>query len=248
MSTVNDCYELFTFDVLEDLNLVLEVVTFQQYIDILNLVLQDFCQRTCIVSQIQTQSVFAGTSQYTFPDPMMRVDIAFLAGVLLEPTTVDALNRGYRSWRTTLGLPTRWHGDELPLKTVEIVPIPNDTGVYASGPNEPDPPHAQTGFNIVYNSVAYSPDQNRDLTLIGPLLPATVSATTDPLGFGSVSSPTSLIPQDFVLGYLGAGVLARVFSSDSELKDDAKAAWCNEQYSEGITLIKNIMDEAPGGR
>src|SRR5580693_2666514 len=102
MSTVNNIYSQVLYDVFEDSGLVLGLLTFQQFIDVLNLVLIDYCQRTCIISQIQTQSVFAGTSRYIYPDSMMRVDLAFLAGALLEPTTVQALVNGTRNWRTQL--------------------------------------------------------------------------------------------------------------------------------------------------
>lgn len=248
MNTVNDLYSLFCYDVMEDPpnGLVLGILTVQQYIDLVNLTCQDFLQRTCFASLVQTQYASAGTGRYTYPDSMMRVDMAFLAGVLLEPSSVQALNNNIRAWRTELGLPTRWHGDELPLKTVELALVPNDTGVYVPGPNEPDPPHAQTGWNVEFNGTTYTPDQHRDLTLIGPQMPATVGALTDPLCFGSVAAPTGYIPQDFVLGYLGLGVMARIFSGDTELKNSFLASWCQSEYEEGVQLLKAIMGEASG--
>lgn len=245
MSVVSDITNLIWYDILEDGGPVLGIITLQQVIDLVNLMAIDFCQRTCISALIQTQFCQAGVSRYVYPDAMMRVDLAFLAGVLLEPTTVAALNNGTRGWRTQLGLPTRWHADELPIKTVELVLVPNDTGVYVPGPNQPDPPFAQLGsFNIVLDSVTYTPDKSRDVTLIGPQMPATVSATTDPLCFGTVGIPTSLIPQDIVLGYFESGVMARILSSDNELKSDSTAAWFSEQYAEGVAIFAAIMGEA----
>lgn len=245
-NTVNDLYALACYDLLEDNGLVLGILTVQQYLDLVNLTLQDFLQRACFSSLVQTQYVSAGTGRYTYPDGMMRVDMAFLSGVLLEPSTVQALNNGLRQWRTDPGLPTRWHADELPLKTIELALLPNDTGVYVPGPSEPDPPHAQTGWNVAFNGTTYTPDQHRDMTLIGPQLPAAVSALTDPLCFGSVASPTAYIPQDFVLGYLGFGVLFRIFSGDNELKNGLLASWCEQEYEEGVQLLKAIMGESNG--
>lgn len=246
MSIVNDLYLLHCFDFMEGGGLVLGILTIQQYIDLLNLTLQDFTQKTCFSSQVLTQYVEAGTSQYQYPDVMMRVDLAFLAGVLLEPTTVQALFNGMRNWRTDLKLPTRWHADELPLKTIELAAVPNDTGVYVPGPSEPDPPHTQTGWNVLFNAVTYTPDQHRDLTMIGPQLPAPVAALTDPLCFGTTASPTSYVPQDFVLAIIGFGVLARVFSGDNELHDPYRAQWCLSEYDEGCALVKSMMGEASG--
>jgi hypothetical protein len=243
MSTVNDLYIPITYDLLEDNGLVLGLLTVSQFIGFVNEVLSDWNQRTAMIAFVQTQLVQAGTSRYAFPDNQMRVDLAFLGGLLLEPTTVQGLNNGFRSWRTELALPTRWHADELPLKTIELAAVPNDTGVMVPGAAYPDPPYSQTGWNVLYNSVTYTPTQHMDLTLIGPQMPAVVGALTDPLCFGSVGSPTAYFPQDVVLGYVGFGVLARIFSADSELKDPARAAWAVSQYEEGIALMQAIMSE-----
>ena len=242
MSTVRDIYDLVTYDLLEDGGLVLGLVTVQQFIDFTNLTLVDFCQKTCFLSLVETIYVQAGTSQYTYPDAMMRVDSAFLGGVFLEPATVQSLTNGFYKWRTEIGLPTRWHADELPIKTVELVTNPNDTGVYVTGPNQPDPPYEQAGWNVVLDAVTYTPAQHRDLTLIGPQMPASVSFLSDPLVF-SAGSPTALFPQDMVLGYLGFGVLARIFSSDSELKDNYRAQWCQAQFEEGVAIVQAFMNE-----
>jgi hypothetical protein len=246
MSVVSDITNLILYDICEDppIGPILGLISMAQILDLLNLTLIDYAQRTCIISQIQTQTVSAGTSRYVYPDSMMRVDLAFLAGILLEPTTVQALNNGTRNWRTQLGLPTRFHADELPLKTVELVLVPNDTGVYIDGPNEPDPPHAQLGsFNITSNAAVLTPLQHRDLTLIGPQMPATVALTTDPICFGSVASPTALFPSDIVIGFLEAGVMARILSSDSELKSDFAAEWFLSEYMEGVAVMAAIMGE-----
>jgi len=249
MSLVSDVTNPVLFDLLEDppVGPVLGVITQQQIIDLVNLTASDWAQRTCTAAQVTTQYVQAATARYSFPDPVMRIDNAFLGGVLLEPTTVQALNDGSRGWRTEQGLPTRWHADELPLKTIELAAIPNDTGVFVSGTNYPDPPYAQDGWMVSANGSNLTPDLHRDLTLIGPQMPATVASTSDPLVYGSTGNVNAPVPQDFVLGYLGFGVLARIFSGDNELHDDARAAWCASEYESGIQLVKAIMDESSGG-
>jgi hypothetical protein len=245
MSVVSDLTNQILFDILEDppIGPILGVLTMAQLIDLVNLTLYDWNQKTCAISQVQTQYAEAGVSRYTYPESMMRIDEAFLAGVLLEPTTVQALSNGMRGWRTELKLPTRWHADELPLKTIELAPVPNDTGVFVVGPNQPDPPYAQTGWNVVLNSTVYTPDQHRDITLIGPQLPAVVASTTDPLCYGSTGAPTAFIPQDFCLGYIGFGLLARIFSGDNEIKDNARAEWAQGEYMEGVQIVRAMMGE-----
>lgn len=243
MSTVNDIYQVICYDLFEDGGLILGLLTVQQFIDLVNLALTDFVQRTCPSSLVQTQAIFAGTGRYTYPDTQMRVDDAFLAGMLLEPTTIQSLNNGARGWRTELNLPTRWHADELPLKTIELVSIPNYTGTYVEGPDQPDPPYAQTGWNVVLNGVTYTPSQHQDMTLVGPQLPATVSQLTHNIGFGSPTAPTALLPSDLVTTYIAFGVLARIWSSDSELKNDSMAAWAQGEFEEGIAIMAAIMGE-----
>ena len=236
MSTVNVIYQLVTYDLFEDGGLVLGLLSFQQFIDLLNLTITDYCQRTCLIALIETQKVIANQNDYTYPDTLMRVDNAFLGGLNLEPTTVQALQNGPRNWRTTTGLPNRYHLDELPLKTIELVPVPNYSGVSFTPP--------QTGsFNITVSAVTYTPQQHMDLTLVGPQLPATVSQTTDNIGFGSPTSPTALIPQDLVQAYLAYGVLARIWSSDSELKNDAMAEWAQSEFEEGVLVGQALMGE-----
>lgn len=236
MSFVSAVTNLVWYEIFEDGGPVLGIVTLQQVIDMCNLTILDWQQRTCSIALIQTQQVAANQNDYTYPDALMRVDQAFLGGLLLEPTTVQALQNGPRNWRTTTGLPTRYHLDELPLKTVDVVPVPNYSGIAFTPP--------QTGsFNITVSAVTYTPAQHMDLTLVGPQLPATVTATTDNIGFGSPTSPTALLSQDFVLAYIEHGVMARVYAGDNELKSDAMAQWHTQEFEEGIAIVQAMMGE-----
>jgi hypothetical protein len=96
---------------------------------------------------------------------------------------------------------------------------------------------------VLLNGTTYTPSQHQDLTLIGPELPATVTQTTDSIGFGSATAPTAILPQDLVLGYLAFGVLFRIFSGDNELKNDAVAQWALSEYEEGCAVAAAIMGE-----
>lgn len=238
MSLVSAITNVVLYDIYEDFPIgpVLGIITLSQIIDMVNLTVLDFCQRTCPIALIQTQQVNANQNDYSYPDTLMRVDNAFLGGLNLEPTTVQALQNGPRNWRTTTGLPNRYHLDELPLKTIELVPVPNYTGIAFTPP--------QTGsFNITVSAVTYTPSQHGDLTLVGPQIPATVTQTSDNIGFGSPTSPTALLPLDFVLGYIAHGVLFRIFSGDNELKDDSLAQWHLGEFEEGIAIMSAVMGE-----
>jgi hypothetical protein len=154
---------------------------------------------------------------------------------------VQSLNNNQRNWRRELGLPKAWHGDMLPIKTIEIAPIPSYNGDYIPGPNEPNPPHAeydQFWVSAVPSgggpAVVESPAVHRDLTVVGPRKPTLVAALTDPI---------PLLPDDIALTYLGWGILERVYSGDNELKSEQGSQYCSAMYREGISLMRSISAE-----
>lgn len=241
MATAQDVLDLILFDMWEDAGLQLGVLTEAQFLDFLNECLVDFTSQTCCSQIIQTQSVFAGTGRFIYPDEMLRVDNAFLGGVYLEPATVQSLNIDLRRWRTELGEPRRYHTDELPLKTLEIAPLPQISGVFAPGPNEPDPPHAQTGSFSILDSLGATipPNVHGDLTTVGPQGAKAVAALGDTLQY----SDGSYIPDDFVTAYIGYGVLHRIFSGDNELRNLGVADFCRSMYEEGISILQAFTNE-----
>ena len=241
MATVNDLYVQCCLDWNEDGGLVLGIVTVAQFIDICNEVTLDFLTQTGIIRRIYTVTVEAGVSQYTLPDDLMRADDCFIAGRYLEQTTVQSLNNNQRNWRRELGLPKAWHGDMLPIKTIEIAPIPSYNGDYIPGPNEPNPPHAaydQFWASAVPSgggpAVVESPAVHRDLTIVGPRKPTLVAALTDPI---------PLLPDDIALSYLGWGILERVYGSDCELKSELGQQYAKSMYDEGVNLMRAISGE-----
>ena len=237
MATARQVYDVVCWHLWEDNGLTLGIVTVQQFLDLLNLAIVDFLREGCPVWLIDTQQLFAGQPQYTVPDEMMRVDEAFLGGVYMEMTHASSLPTGSRGWRIEPGIPVAWHADELPIKLVEISPPPAFNGETISGPNEPGPPHAQQGsFDITdLSSGVIPPDQHGGLTLVGPRMATPVTDLGDEI---------PLLDDDFALAYLWAGVLRRLYSSDNELKDLARAEWCQAQFSEGISVLKQIGSEA----
>ena len=241
-ATVNDVYEEFCQDVLEDSGLVLGVLTQAAFIDLFNLTLCDFLTQTALVKRIYTQTIFSGVFQYTVPDDIMRVDIAFLAGRYLPYASIPELNATMRNWRRDQGIPSRWYSDGLPPKTIGLALTPNYNGSYIIGANEPDPPHAQyDDFSATVadpstpTPVLQNPAQHRGLTIVGPRKPAAVTALGDPI---------PLLADDWALGYLAFGIGERVFSGDNELKDLQAALFCHTQYQDGISLARSITGEA----
>ena len=70
--------------------------------------------------------------------------------------------------------------------------------------------------------------------MVGPIEPPAVAELGDTI---------PLLSNDVALGYLGFGVLERVFSSDSELKDPQRSLFCHSAYQEGINALRAMMSE-----
>ncbi len=126
---------------------------------------------------------------------------------------------------------TTWFG-----KSIYIVGVPfSITGIV-------DDEHLTIDTAIAaLSGLAYSvnypislPASDRNLTTYGSRMPAT-----------SVYAPGDTIPllPDSACLYLTYGILARVFSSDTELKDLQKAKFCEARWQEGVSIFQTILKE-----
>ena len=235
--TGRDIYSLICFDTWQDTGLTMGIFTDAQFLEFLNQAIAEFLKENCPEVLINTQTVMGGQSQYAVPDLMQRVDLAFLGGVYLEPSTAADLFTGARDWRTEQDTPARWHSDELTPDTVELAPLPVTNSLFVPGPNEPDLPHSQDGgFSITdASNVVQPPDVHGALALVGPV-------GFQPLA--TLDDPIPVMAADFALAYLGFGVLKRIYSGDNELKDNARAEWAAQEFQEGMMILKGISNEA----
>lgn len=239
MAKLQDVYQQLCYDMLEDNGLTLGIVTDQQFIDLANLTLIDFLNQTGLVKRIHTQTIFAGQTLYTIPDEIDRVDTAFVAGRMIYEKNVHSLNETLRAWRRKLGPTQFWHTDELPIKTIELVPVPllNSEQIYTGST---DPPFAV--FDTFTAPVETSPGtvetrapyQHRGLTIIGSVKPAPITALGQDIPY---------LPDEWAYGYLNFGILERFFSGDNETKDPQRAAYCGAQYKEGIAAAQAITGD-----
>ncbi len=247
MASPRETYVQLCYDLMEPGGLQLGLVTDDEFIRLFKLVVLDFCNSTGILRRIFTQTVFAGISEYTIPDDILRVDMAFLQGNWLPRSTAGGIANAIRNWRRALGIPLCFHEDELPIKTLELAPNPNYSGTYIPGSHEPDPIHGQyDSFSAtVYLPanptvpVIQTPPEHRGLTVIGPWYPSDITMDCEIEG----------LPDD-LFAYIIFGVLARIFGGDNELADQQRAAYCSAQFAEGLSLCKAIAgecDEELGG-
>ncbi len=94
------------------------------------------------------------------------------------------------------------------------------------------PALADLAYSVIYPISL--PAADRNLTLYGSRMPATSEY--------ELADTIPLLPDSACL-YLSYGILARVFSSDTELKDLQKAKFCEARWQEGVSLFRAIIME-----
>jgi hypothetical protein len=240
---------------LEPGGLQLGLLTDDQFYALALEVLLDFFGKTNLVKKIFNMRIMAGIATYPEPDQLSEVDTALVDQTYLHRTSGYYLDNSDPSWGIQNSAPAMFREDELPVGQIELSPTPvlqgNDIpstnegwGVIAaiSSANDFTITASTAGFGVIngFTGNPYLESANLGFGMIGD---ATVSA-------GNLSAigpmvPDGLegilmLPPSFRL-YLKYGILAKVFGSDSELKDMQKAAYCSARYAEGVNLAAAIM-------
>lgn len=240
--------------------------TLEDFLGYFTQVLQDYMQKTGLVKKWFCLQLLIDQSRYVFDDSAMQVQQVLGDNEYLSPTTTENLDLGQRFWRGARGFPIEWHEDRLPLKTIEVVPIPNLSGFTVG---------VELGQPLLGTLAGYTNSGDFDLvTEFGQAMYGTIADiggslsvdVTKPL-FGTISGftasdqnlallatarpakktyalddPIDLLPLSLQV-YLKYGVLAKIFSVDGETKDELRAKYCQLRYDEGIRLGKVIMEE-----
>jgi len=222
MATVQDIYNVVCNRLSEPGGLVLNLATEAEFLRHFADVVQDFCHESGCSKAIFTQMIALGQSEYIIPDRQLRVEHAFVGGKIIQKVTIPELDALLRDWRTVQDIPAYYHEDGLAIKKVEIVPAPNYQGTNVPGSG---PPYG------VYGN--FYPSQ-RNLTTVGSQRPSDINYT---LGTTITGVPAS------ALQYLTWGVLSRMLTSDSELRDEQRAAYATARYREGISLFRSALLE-----
>lgn len=217
--TVQTIYNQVLTACLEDNGFQLGIFTQQQFLDLIGIVLLDFTQRAALYKNIFTTPIQANVAQYNVPDDVMKPELCFVTGRIIEKVAEADLMQGHFEWRRKVDMPRQWHEDNLPPKFVELFPSPNFNGA----------PYPGTTIPVGKYGDFFATDQN--LTIVGPAAPDTTSWT---LGSTIQGVPDSFTP------YIVYGVLEQIFSGDNELRDMQRAFYCRTRYMEGISLAEQI--------
>ena len=222
--TVQDTYNVVTKRLLESGGFQLGLVTDTQFLIYFADVINDFTQIAGISKSIITQSIQFGVSDYIIPDTQLMVEHTFVAGRYLNKTTLEELDNREFSWKNKLDFPTRWHEDGLPIKSIELSPSPNFNGVAYGG----------TGAPFVSPTADFLP-ADKNLTTVGLERPVKTTYT--------LTDTIPILP-NCAVQYLAWGILTKIWSDNSEMKDAQRAAYASSRYYEGVQIFKAIMLEA----
>lgn len=226
--SVQTIYDQCCFVMMEDLGFSLGMFTEQQFLDILGVVILDFTQRAALYKNLFTTQIKAGVPQYTVPDDVMKPELCFVAGRIIEKVTEADLMMGHFEWSKKLGQPRQWHEDNLAPKKLELFPTPDFNGANYTGSTQ-----------LIGEYDGFFPADN-NLTIVGPAAPD-ITAWTLLDGSGS---PVLLqcVPDSFS-HYIAYGILEQIFSAEGETRDVQRAAYCRARFQEAINLADAIARE-----
>ena len=240
---------------LEPGGLQLGLLTQSQFYVMAQEVLMDFYSKTDIVKKVFNFRMQVGVSTYNEPDQMGDIDTALANQTYMHRTSGYYLDNSNSTWPNLFNAPVEFREDELPVSQLQVVPSPNVGGNDIPMTNEGFGVIASTTLATDFNIVANGRGFGQWASFTGNPYISTVNA-----GFGVISCMTPsegnitavatlspddlsyflLLPSPFQL-YLKYGILAKIFASDSELKDEQKAYYCEARYAEGVNLAAAIL-------
>lgn len=263
-----DIYQQCCDVLLETVPLSGMTLTEENFFKIAGEVLADFCSRTGMVKKIFCTRLVAGTAQYDEGDQAVEVQSVIAGQTYLDRESGFSLDNTDAEWRSQYAQPESYREDQIPANTIELSPVPNLTGnrvAMATGgygvlstvtagefseTTSTMTPYA-VGTPFAFGGNPYVETINPGYGVRATKVPSTgnlqMFATALPYNITGIDRYTyvELIGSTWT-PYLKYGILAKIFSSDSELKDELKANYCNARFLEGINLAAALMDTFTG--
>ena len=244
--------------------------TLPQFLVLAGEVLTDFLNKTGVIKKLSNTQIQFGVDTYPIPSTAGDIDAAWAAQTWMAPTSgwyLDNTNTDWMSFYSN-GQPQAYREDELPPKNLQVYPTPNvdgndvgvafglgGYGVLCQTQNVVDfdftvsPYSPQPGYGIICGSTGnpYLETINQGYGIFSYLMPSTgnVAILADALPFSNnvgLTGYLELLP-DSLVPYIKYGILAQIFTTDSEVKSAQKAAYCNARYQEGINMMAALMSQ-----
>lgn len=251
---------------LEPGGLQLGLYTVDQFLTQGGEVLTDFLSQTGLVKRIWIQQAQAGIATYQESDQMTHLEGVIVNGHYLYRTSEFFLDEFRSHWEQAYDTPASFREDNLPVHQVSVNPLPNLTGNQVTVPagqgayGQMSATANAAEFDIGTSAVTpmgfgtflgfggnpfvevtglglgvlstFVPSSG-NVVMFASALPSNIAALT-------LASPIELLPDSF-LAYVRFGILAQIYSSDNELKDEQKARYCAARYQEGLILASAMM-------
>lgn len=176
--------------------------------------IRSFLQETGILVDFEVIQAAASTTRYEPQAVALRPQEVFYDLEALEWTTAGSMPRGV-NWQDEVDRPKYWHEDRVEQGKFEVMPAPSYSGAAPGAP-----PALSDGAD--------------NLLLFESVLPDLSALTLD--------SEITQIPRTFGW-YIAYGVLWRIFSGDTLMKDGMRAAYAKARFDEGVAVAKEIMRE-----
>ena len=250
----------------------LGIMSLTDFTNLLKDVMEDFLVRTGSIKKLVNIPSQFGVSTYPEPDNIMEVQAVHFDNAYVYESSGWFQDYANSQWQSDQGFPERWREDELPPKSIELGPTPVTTGRQVT-PTPPNPGYGQIaavsntndfgllgpaagGYGVIngfsgilpggvtsayanainpgYGTVAIMCASNTNLQLV-----ATVQPTSYPQ---TLYDYIAFVPDSFT-PYLKYGVLEKIFTGDGEYKDNSRAAFCRQVYTQGVNMTASLMQE-----
>lgn len=253
---------------LESVPLSLGLLTQDQFFQIAAEVLLDFTAKSQINKHLYNQVLSFGVQEYPEHSLLNDLQGCLAAQTFIYESSDFYLSNTNRSWEAAynIGNPESYRQDSIETKTVQITPAPQYNGnqvtivgggggygVIAAVASYTDftitcDPSTPAGYGVICGANgnpfldALNPGYGVTANMIPSTNNLTMQGTALPYQIENIGPETfvELVPDSFT-PYLKYGILARVFGSDNELRDEQKAMYCQSRYSEGLAITAAIM-------
>lgn len=269
-TTVQEVYTQVTKIFLEDVGFDAGtgMITDSMFFTALGDVMSDFMDRTNCVKKIINIPIQVGVSTYVEPEVVCEVQSASQNQTFIYRDSGFFLDSQDPNWTSEFNQPAKWREDENPPLRIQLTPAPNVDGwqVAVSLPQQGYGTISSTSgavdFDIIadvgvsgYGTISSAPNGAVYLETLnqGYGLIASMVSSTGNLQLISAVDPYNetqtylldyleLIPDSFVPGIV-YGVAAKLFSADSEAKDNQRAKYCASRYQFMLSLVGSVLDE-----
>jgi hypothetical protein len=230
----------------------------------LQLSLDELCQETGFANKFLCQPLFFRQTDYDLPSVAMDVHEVMVNCRHIQETSSFYLDRGDPLSDLDEGNPEQWHRDKIGVGKVKISPPPRSSGAQIGtdpvvglfgtpggtiSPTVIDIESSESLYGTIskaegdyyvevsgpmYGIIGSMTVADKNIALLSTVKPVTTDLSLD--------SYLELVPDSFAC-YLKWFVLERIWSTDGESKDIARATYAGTRKQEVIGLAKAIMDE-----